>query len=1122
MTKRKTVVQPQLHDQNDSTHEKKRRKVSLSDQDLVSETDQAAPLELEKNTPFPIVGVGASAGGLEAFDKFFTHMPPDSGMAFVLVQHLDPTHESILVDLIRRFTRMKVFQVEDGLKIEPNCIYVIPPNRDMALLHGSLHLMEPTARRGLRLPIDFFFRSLAEDQGEQAIGIVLSGTGSDGTLGLKAIKGEGGMAMVQDPLSAKYDGMPRSAISTGLVDYILDPASMPEQLQSYVKHAFITRVKKPEPLLPQSASSLQKIFILLRNHTGYDFSLYKNTTIGRRIERRMTINQIEYMGDYVRYLQQNPLEIESLFRELLIGVTHFFRDQEAFATLQQKIIPRLFVSRQPNDPIRVWVPGCSTGEEGYSIAMLIQEQMDALKQPFDIQIFATDIDSHAIERARNALFPDGIVADVSMERLNRFFVKEGNTYRVRKPVRDLVIFAVQSVIKDPPFSRLDLISCRNLLIYLGPELQKQVLRLFYYALKPGGYLFLGNSETLGTGAESYSVIDSKWRLFQRRPNAPGFRGGADFAGSHLLDQRLGPSVDADKSLSLRDLTEKILLDDFAPPSVIINERGEVLYFHGRTANFLEPPRGRASFNVFRMAREELRMPLTAAVRKVINQKQESVYERIQLETNGHLQVIRLIVKPILKPAAMQGLMIVVFEEVPVPPAVDLSDSTLDMSTNQDQRLITLKQELKSTKEYLQTTIEELETSNEDLRFANEAMQSTNEELQSTNEELETSQEELQSVNEELVTVNSELQLKIEQLTQANNDINNLLTNTRIGTIFLDQNLCIQRFTPTATEVVNLIETDVGRPLGHIVSNLVYEHLVEDAHHVLETLETKEIEVQTLNGHWFWMQIMPYRTVENVISGIVLTFTDITEQKKLQEELQQLNRAVEQSSGVIIITDTDGKIEYVNPKFSEVTGYTMSEVKGKNPKLLQSGRHIPEFYQRLWATVTSGQEWHGEICDKKKNGDLFWQQASIAPVKNDNDKITHFIFIAEDITERKQIEQMLIYQDKLLQHVSDAIIATNMQLQITSWNRTAEKIYGWQETEVIGKNIDDVLHTEFLNESQEQAQKRLVMEKLWQGQLRQKRKDGNTIYVAASVTLLEDSQGYPLGGVTINRDINHER
>jgi two-component system CheB/CheR fusion protein len=1122
MTKRKTVVQPQLHDQNDSTHEKKRRKVSLSDQDLVSETDQAAPLELEKNTPFPIVGVGASAGGLEAFDKFFTHMPPDSGMAFVLVQHLDPTHESILVDLIRRFTRMKVFQVEDGLKIEPNCIYVIPPNRDMALLHGSLHLMEPTARRGLRLPIDFFFRSLAEDQGEQAIGIVLSGTGSDGTLGLKAIKGEGGMAMVQDPLSAKYDGMPRSAISTGLVDYILDPASMPEQLQSYVKHAFITRVKKPEPLLPQSASSLQKIFILLRNHTGYDFSLYKNTTIGRRIERRMTINQIEYIGDYVRYLQQNPLEIESLFRELLIGVTHFFRDQEAFATLQQKIIPRLFVSRQPNDPIRVWVPGCSTGEEAYSIAMLIQEQMDALKQPFDIQIFATDIDSHAIERARNALFPDGIVADVSTERLNRFFVKEGNTYRVRKPVRDLVIFAVQSVIKDPPFSRLDLISCRNLLIYLGPELQKQVLRLFYYALKPGGYLFLGNSETLGTGAESYSVIDSKWRLFQRRPNAPGFRGGADFAGSHLLDQRLGPSVDADKSLSLRDLTEKILLDDFAPPSVIINERGEVLYFHGRTANFLEPPRGRASFNVFRMAREELRMPLTAAVRKVINQKQESIYERIQLETNGHLQVIRLIVKPILKPAAMQGLMIVVFEEVPVPPAVDLSDSTLDMSTNQDQRLITLKQELKSTKEYLQTTIEELETSNEDLRFANEAMQSTNEELQSTNEELETSQEELQSVNEELVTVNSELQLKIEQLTQANNDINNLLTNTRIGTIFLDQNLCIQRFTPTATEVVNLIETDVGRPLGHIVSNLVYEHLVEDAHHVLETLETKEIEVQTLNGHWFWMQIMPYRTVENVISGIVLTFTDITEQKKLQEELQQLNRAVEQSSGVIIITDTDGKIEYVNPKFSEVTGYTMSEVKGKNPKLLQSGRHVPEFYRRLWATVTSGQEWHGEICDKKKNGDLFWQQASIAPVKNDNDKITHFIFIAEDITERKQIEQMLIYQDKLLQHVSDAIIATNMQLQITSWNRTAEKIYGWQETEVIGKNIDDVLHTEFLNESQEQAQKRLVMEKLWQGQLRQKRKDGNTVYVAASVTLLEDSQGYPLGGVTINRDINHER
>lgn len=1115
MTKRKTVPQSQLQDPKDSPAPKKSRKVSISDQDLATEADQTSQLELEKSTPFPIVGIGASAGGLEAFDKFFTHMPPDSGMAFVLVQHLDPTHESILVDLIRRYTRMKVFQVEDGMKMQPNCIYVIPPNRDMALLHGSLHLMEPTARRGLRLPIDFFFRSLAEDQGEQAIGIVLSGTGSDGTLGLKAIKGEGGMAMVQDPLSAKYDGMPRSAISTGLVDYILDPVSMPEQLQSYVKHAFIARVKKPEPLLPQSASSLQKIFILLRNQTGYDFSLYKNTTIGRRIERRMTINQIEYIGDYVRYLQQNPLEIEALFRELLIGVTHFFRDQEAFTTLQQKIVPRLFLNRQPTDPIRVWVPGCSTGEEAYSIAMLIQEQMDALKQPFDIQIFATDIDSHAIERARNALFPDGIVADVSTERLTRFFVKEGNTYRVRKPIRDMVIFAVQSVIKDPPFSRLDLISCRNLLIYLGPELQKQVLRLFYYALKPGGYLFLGNSETLGTAAESYTVIDSKWRLFQRRPNAPGFRGGADFTGTPLLDQRVGPSSDADKSLSLRDLTEKILLDDYAPPSVIINERGEVLYFHGRTANYLEPPRGRASFNIFRMAREELRMPLTAAVRKVINQKQESIYERIQLETNGHIQVIRLIVKPILKPAAMQGLMMVVFEDVPIPPVADLGDSSLDTSTNQDQRLMTLKQELKSTKEYLQTTIEELETSNEDLRFANEAMQSTNEELQSTNEELETSQEELQSVNEELVTVNSELQLKIEQLTQANNDINNLLTNTRIGTIFLDQNLCIQRFTPTATEVVNLIETDVGRPLGHIVSNLSYEDLVEDAQHVLETLETKEIEVQTLNKHWFWMQIMPYRTIENVISGIVLTFTDITEQKKLQDELRQLNRAVEQSSGIFLITDIDGKIEYVNPKFTEVTGYTLSEVRGKSPRLLQSGRHLPEFYRRLWETIASGNEWHGEFCDKKKSGELFWQQTSIAPVKSEDGKITHFISISEDITERKQAEEILIYQHHLLQHVSDAVITTDLKSTITNWNKSAEKIYGWTAAEVIGQDIHEVLQTEFIGEAQEQIQQRLMAEKLWTGELRQKQKDGNEIGVVTSVALLENGQGNPIGSVTIN-------
>ncbi len=1109
---------------------------------------------------FPIIGIGASAGGLEAFKEFFTHMPPDSGMAFVLVQHLDPTHESILVDLIKRYTRMEVFQVSDGIKVRPNCIYVIPPNRDMALLHGALHLMEPAARRGLRLPIDFFFRSLAEDEGEKSIGVVLSGTGSDGTLGLKAIKGEGGLAVVQDPLSAKYDGMPRSAISTGLVDFILAPEEMPEQLLNYVKHAFAARVKKSEPLLPQAASSLQKIFILLRNHTGYDFSLYKNNTIGRRIERRMTVNQIDYIADYVRYLQQNPVEVEALFRELLIGVTRFFRDQEAFTALEQKVIPRLFANRQANQPVRVWIPACSTGEEAFSIAIMLQEYGERLDHKPDIQIFATDIDNQAIEKARNSLYPDGIAADVSPERLSRFFVKEGNTYQVKKSLRDMVIFAVQSVIKDPPFSKIDLISCRNLLIYLGPDLQKQVLRLFYYALRPGGFLFLGNSETLGVSSDSFTVVDGKWRVFQRVQSSANLRGALDFAGKNLLDRPLGRDNEPDKSLNMREVTEKVLLEQYAPPCVIVNEQGEILYFHGRTGKYLEPASGKASLNIFRMAREGLRMPLTAAVRKVITQKEDNVYERIRLNSDDGNYIVKLSVRPISKPASMRGLMMVTFEDVIIPEYLDNGIEKIDESDlNDGQHVAVLEQELKSTKEYLQTTIEELETSNEDLRFANEALQSANEELQSTNEELETSQEELQSVNEELVTVNSELQLKIEALTQANNDINNLLTNTRIGTIFLDRNLRIQRFTPTAMEVVNLIDTDQGRPLSHISSNLDYDDLVEDCRRVLDTLESKEIEVQTMNGRWFWMQVLPYRTVENVIDGVVLTFTDITEQKKLQEQLHHLSRAVEQSPGLVIITDAAGRIEYVNPKFTEITGYPIKEIKGQEVKYLDDEGE-PVLYSRLWQTIADKDEWHGELDDRRKDGEEYWLSLSIAPVKQTN-KVTHYIAIGEDITQRKwaeeeleryrhnletvveertgelskinnklqqeieerqRMEKKLAYQAGLLQHVSDAVIATDLDLQINSWNSAAEGMYGWREDEAVGRNLDELLQTEFLSDTQEAAQQELLSEKTWQGELRQRRKDGQVVHIFASVSLLEDMWGKAIGGVTINRDITRRK
>ena len=812
--------------------------------------EQPAPRVLQPETEsFPVVGIGASAGGLEAFEKFFANMPPDSGMAFVLVQHLSSPHKSILNDLVQRLTRMKVYQVTDGIEVKPNCAYIIPPNRDMALLHGKLHLMEPGAPRGLRLPIDFFFRSLAQDQRERAICIVLSGTGSDGTLGLKAFKGEGGMAMAEDISSAKYDGMPRSAIATGLVDFILPADRMPEQLMTYVEHAFGPAAQIVSAPVPET-DSLQKTFILLRAQTGHDFSYYKQNTIRRRIERRMAVNQIGTLDGYVRYLQQNPLEVQTLFRELLIGVTSFFRDPDAFVALEEKVIPRLF-DKPSGQPVRIWVPGCSTGEEAYSIAMLLREHADERRDGSKIQLFATDIDGDAIEKARVGAYPDGIVADVSPDRLRRFFIKENSTYHIRKTIRDMVVFAEQNVIDDPPFSKMNLISCRNLLIYMEPELQKRVLPIFHYSLKLDGFLLLGNSETVGEFADIFATVDRKWRLFQRKGVAIAHRPLLGFPRPRFMADITAPHVvkagGRERAISVRELAEKSLLEHYAPASAIINERCEVLYIHGHTGKYLEPASGDASLNILRMAREGLRLELTTAIRKVLAHKSPVHYAGLQVRTNGERLTVNLTISPVMEPPSMRGLMLVVFEDVIPESPPKTIESTDDLVADKDLRVADLERELRTKDEYLQSTVEELETSNEELKSTNEELQSTNEELQSTNEELETSKEELQSVNEELITVNNELQKKLEELSQTNNDMNNLLAGTGVGTIFVNHQLCIQRYTPAAAQVINLIQADIGRPLGHIVSNLQYDRLVEDVQGVLDTLVPKEMEVQARGG-----------------------------------------------------------------------------------------------------------------------------------------------------------------------------------------------------------------------------------------------------------------------------------
>jgi two-component system CheB/CheR fusion protein len=892
-----------------------KRKRSQDIQGMVEETaappaeEQAPEVEAEPaEAGFPIVGIGASAGGLAAFEAFFSAMPPDteSGMAFVLVQHLAPDHKSILTDLVRRYTRMQVYEVEDGMTVQPNCAYIIPPNHDMALLNGTLQLLEPTAARGVRLPIDFFFRSLAQDQRERAICIVLSGTGSDGTLGVRAVKGEGGMVMAQNPDSTAYDGMPRSAIATGLVDYVLPPAEMPAQLIAYVAHAFGKRPRPVSAPAPEAGDTLKKICAVLRAQTGHDFSQYKENTLVRRVERRMALHQIERMDGYVRYVQQNPAEIEALFRDLLIGVTSFFRDPEAFAALQAQAIPRLFAGKPAGGTVRVWVCGCSTGEEAYSIAILIQEHVETLKQTFKVQVFATDIDRQAIDQARSGVFPASIAADVSPERLARFFAQDpdGGVYRIQKVIRDLLVFSEQDVIKDPPFSRLDLISCRNLLIYVNADLQKKLVPLFHYALNPQGVLFLGTSETVGEFRTLFAALDRKWKLYLRQADVPGAARPAlgDFAPP-LREGRAQPLPLWDEArVNLHELTEQALLQHYAQAGVLVNGRGEILHIYGRTGQYLEPAPGDAGLNILPMAREGLRRALTTALHRVAAHKEPVRYPGLRVRTNGAFITVDLTVQPVASGpgrTAVPDLFLVILEETPPleltrpgPAAAaivggnrvgDRGAPTADA----EGQVAALEQELRAKEEYLQTTLEEMETANEELKSTNEEMQSVNEELQSTNEELETSKEELQSVNEELATVNAELQIKVADLTRANNDMNNLLAGTGVGTLFVDLQLRISRFTPAATQVINLIPTDVGRPVGHIVSNLVgYDHLVADVQAVLDSLVLWETEVQTRAGAWYLMRIRPYRTVENVIDGAVITFVDISERKRLEEALRE--------------------------------------------------------------------------------------------------------------------------------------------------------------------------------------------------------------------------------------------
>lgn len=937
------------------------------DNDKANEAQESLKLAA---VDFPIVGMGASAGGLAAIEAFFSGMPADSdpGMAFVLVQHLAPDHGSILTELVQRTTRMKVFEVQDGMAVHVNCAYIIPPNRDMAFLSGTLQLLEPSAPRGHRLPIDFLFRSLAQDRREQAIGIVLSGTGSDGTLGVRAIKSEGGMVMVQNPASCEFDGMPRSAVATGLVDYELPPAEMAEQLIAYVRHAFGKPPRAATAAAPHNENALKKIFILLHTQTGHDFSQHKTSTIYRRIERRMAVHQVDSIDSYVKYLQQTPLEAHALFRDLLIGVTNFFRDPEAFEVLEKQVIPQLFDAKPAGAVIRVWSTGCSTGEEAYSIAILLQERLDLLRQSYKVQLFATDIDSRAIASARAGMYPASIAGDMTPARLARFFTAEsdGSAYRVRKGLRDMLVFSEHDMIKDPPFSKLDLISCRNVLIYMGTNLQKKLIALFHYALVPGGTLFLGTSETVGELGSLFTVLDRKAKVYQSKEDFQGpKRAALGRFLSHVPPAIVSNGVRAvvtgpaalPRKPSLRELTEQALLQQVSPAGALVNGQGDILYLHGRTGMFLEPTAGDAGINnILKMSREGLQRDLTIALHKAAATKERVRTPGLRVRTNGHFTLVNLTVCPLPQgvAAALQSpLFLVILEEAPAlethagPQARQpLLTSKEALGDDVSAQMEELHEELRAQGEHLHAVNEELETSNEELKSSNEEMQSVNEELQSTNEELETSKEELQSINEELATVNTELQTKVTDLSQANNDMNNLLAGTGIGTVFVDHDLRILRFTPAATPIINLILSDVGRPIAHIASNLVgYDNLVADTQNVLKTLIPKEVDARTAEDKSYTLRILPYRTLDNVIEGAVITFVDITEMVRIREALRAANElarlavVVRDAFDAITVQDLDGRILAWNPGAVRMYGWTEVEalqmnVRSRIPAALQ--------------------------------------------------------------------------------------------------------------------------------------------------------------------------------------------
>ncbi|HJU20251.1 MAG TPA: CheR family methyltransferase [Stellaceae bacterium] len=989
----------------------------------------------------PVVGIGASAGGIEALQKFLPAVPDPPDMAFVVILHLAPDHDSALAQVLSRAGRLPVSVAANGAAIAPNHVYVIPPHAVLTIENGRLHLAEPVQSRVFRNSVDTFLVSLARDQGENAACVILSGTGNDGTVGLRAIKESGGLTLAQ--AQAEYDGMMRSALATGLVDLVLPVEAMPAKLVGHFRHRDDLAARKgPDGITRETADYLMQICAVLRTRTGHEFSGYKERTLIRRVQRRMEVLQIDAVPEFLDRLRRDPREVDLLFHDLLIGVTSFFRDPESFEALEKQVIPRLFEGKGADDTVRVWVPGCATGEEAYSIAILLREYMPQSCAAPKLQIFASDIDEHALDVARTGRYPASVARDVPAARLKQYFVREDGTYRVGSELRGICLFASHNLLRDAPFSRLDLISCRNLMIYLGNELQSRVIPLFHYALRDGGCLFLGASENVTRHPRLFAVVDRMHHIFQRRPQAerrlPEFPLIAPDPTQRWREPAWRPPA---SEVSLQGLAERQLLERYAPAYVVVNADGELLYASSRTGRYLELPPGAPSTNLFSMARRGLRLDLRAAVHQAVSRGEAVIRRNVSVDSNGGHLKLDLSIQPLRHSEVRDTVYMVVFQDFGV---IEPNAEPAQGDGAEEMQNATLRQietELRFTRERLQTTTEELESANEELTSRNEELSSMNEELQSANEELETSKEELQSINEELQTLNAELRARIDELTRANSDIANLLESTRIATVFLGRDLRVKSFTPEAKDLFHLVESDAGRPIAHVRMRFMPDTVEADAERVLRSLTTIERQIESDNGARYVMRMMPYRTIDNVIAGVVVTFSDVTQiaaaEARVGELARDLRNRVESLEtlldlvpvGIFIVESAAVREVQVNRYGLHLLG---EEEGGKGLRqrslrlrlMVDNERELAPEEQPLQRAVHNGApvpDFEGRLL--RADGTSLHVMMSATPLFDEHGRPRGAIAAIVDISQRKMAEAA---QDTLLhelQHRVKNILAT---------------------------------------------------------------------------------------------------